>query len=40
MQMPNLVINPKVDREGIIFKREDGEFSFKAISNKYLLKEE
>lgn len=33
-------INPKVDREGIIFKREDGEFSFKAISNKYLLKEE
>lgn len=26
-------------REGIVFKRMDGKFSFKAISNKYLLKE-
>ncbi|KAF5018383.1 hypothetical protein F66182_9634 [Fusarium sp. NRRL 66182] len=25
-------------REGIVFKREDGQFSFKAISNSYLLK--
>ena len=25
-------------REGLVFKREDGKFSFKAISNKYLLK--
>lgn len=27
-------------REGLVFKRIDGKFSFKAISNKYLLKEE
>jgi len=27
-------------REGLVFKRIDGEFSFKAISNKFLLKEE
>jgi len=27
-------------REGIVFKRLDGKFSFKAISNKFLLKEE
>lgn len=27
-------------REGLVFKRIDGGFSFKAISNKYLLKEE
>lgn len=26
-------------REGVVFKRVDGKFSFKAISNKYLLKE-
>lgn len=26
-------------REGVVFKRYDGQFSFKAISNKYLLKE-
>lgn len=26
-------------REGVVFKRMDGKFSFKAISNKYLLKE-
>lgn len=27
-------------REGLVFKRIDGKFSFKAISNRYLLKEE
>lgn len=27
-------------REGVVFKRMDGKFSFKAISNKFLLKEE
>jgi RNA ligase (TIGR02306 family) len=27
-------------REGLVFKRVDGKFSFKAISNKFLLKEE
>lgn len=27
-------------REGLVFKRKDGQFSFKAISNRYLLKEE
>jgi RNA ligase (TIGR02306 family) len=27
-------------REGLVFKRKDGGFSFKAISNKFLLKEE
>jgi RNA ligase (TIGR02306 family) len=26
-------------REGVVFKREDGKFSFKAISNKFLLKQ-
>lgn len=26
-------------REGVVFKREDGQFSFKIISNRYLLKE-
>lgn len=26
-------------REGVVFKREDGQFSFKAISNKFLLKQ-
>jgi len=26
-------------REGVVFKREDGDFSFKAISNVYLAKE-
>ena len=26
-------------REGLVFKRMDGQFSFKAISNKFLLKE-
>lgn len=34
------LINPKGIREGIVLKREDGKFSFKSISNKYLLKEE
>lgn len=31
-------INTK-EREGLVFKRTDGEFSFKAISQKFLLKE-
>jgi hypothetical protein len=26
-------------REGVVFKRIDGTFSFKAISNKFLLKQ-
>lgn len=30
--------NPSVKREGVVFKRMDGKFSFKAISNQYLLK--
>jgi RNA ligase (TIGR02306 family) len=33
-------INNKIRREGVVFKREDGKFSFKSISNEYLLKEE
>lgn len=32
------VLNPKQEREGIVFKNVDGGFSFKAISNRYLLK--
>lgn len=32
------VLNPKQEREGIVFKQTDGSFSFKAISNRYLLK--
>lgn len=32
-------LNPKQEREGIVFKSEDSEFSFKAISNKYLIKQ-
>lgn len=28
--------NPKVKREGLVFKRTDGDFSFKAISEKWL----
>lgn len=28
----------KTKREGLVFKRNDGQFSFKAISNKFLLK--
>ena len=31
-------LNEKVEREGIVFKEENGGFSFKAISNRYLLK--
>lgn len=31
-------LNPAVSREGVVFKRVDGAFSFKAISNSYLLK--
>lgn len=32
------VLNPNQEREGLVFKALDGGFSFKAISNKYLLK--
>jgi len=31
-------LNPGTSREGLVFKRLDGELSFKAISNSYLLK--
>lgn len=31
-------LNPQTLREGVVFKRLDGSFSFKAISNSYLLK--
>lgn len=31
-------LNPATAREGVVFKRMDGGFSFKAISNSYLLK--
>jgi RNA ligase (TIGR02306 family) len=34
------MVNPNVEREGIVFKKSDGSMSFKAISNKYLLKQE
>lgn len=33
------VLNPKQEREGIVFKESNGGMSFKAISNKYLLSE-
>ena len=33
------VINPEVDREGIVVRGLEKEFSFKAISNKYLMSE-
>lgn len=33
------VINGKVLREGVVFKRMDGKFHFKAVSNKFLLGE-
>jgi RNA ligase (TIGR02306 family) len=33
------IINPKYDREGIVVRGVDSEFSFKVISNKWLLKE-
>lgn len=32
------VLNDKTEREGLVFKRRDGAVSFKAISNKFLLK--
>lgn len=30
-------MNPNATREGIVWKRDDGDFSFKTISNEYLL---
>lgn len=33
------VLNPNQEREGLVFKSLDGSFSFKVISNKYLLKD-
>jgi RNA ligase (TIGR02306 family) len=33
-------MNNEITREGIVWKREDGEFSFKTISNEYLLEVE
>ena len=33
------VLNPKTNREGIVVRALDGSFSFKVISNKWLLKE-
>lgn len=32
------LLNEQIDREGLVFKRADGAASFKAISNKFLLK--
>ena len=32
-------MNKGVKREGLVFKHNNSEFSFKAISNSYLLKE-
>jgi hypothetical protein len=32
-------LNDKQEREGIVFKEVNGGFTFKAISNKYLLGE-
>jgi ATP-dependent RNA circularization protein (DNA/RNA ligase family) len=32
-------LNPKQEREGIVFKEVNGGMTFKAISNKYLLGE-
>ena len=32
------VLNPKTEREGLVLRTEKGEVSFKAISNKFLLK--
>jgi len=34
------VMNPKVDREGVVIRSRDNKISFKAISNKFLLKSE
>ena len=33
-------LNPNTEREGLVFKSEHGNFSFKAISNKWLMKNE
>lgn len=33
------VLNPKTEREGLVFKTSANEVSFKAISNKFLMKE-
>jgi RNA ligase (TIGR02306 family) len=33
------VLNPNQEREGLVFKATDGSFSFKAICNRYLLKQ-
>ena len=32
------VVNPAVDREGIVYRSLDGKDSFKNVSRKYLLK--
>lgn len=32
------VLHPNAEREGLVFKRQDGAASFKAISNKFLIK--
>ena len=32
-------INNQVIREGIVFKRSDGKFHFKAVSNRFLMHE-
>ena len=32
------VVNPKVDREGIVLRDPKTDFSFKNVSRKYLLK--
>lgn len=34
----NSLLNGKQEREGLVYKAAQGQFSFKAISNKYLLK--
>ncbi|EKD22545.1 MAG: RNA ligase, DRB0094 family [uncultured bacterium] len=34
----NSLLNDKQEREGLVYKAAQGQFSFKAISNKYLLK--
>lgn len=36
----NSLVNEKVLREGLVFKRSDGQYSFKAISNKWIIKNE
>jgi hypothetical protein len=33
-------LNPKTEREGVVVRSLDGTISFKAISNKFLLKNE